>query len=47
MNRPAILFEPPAALGACARCREAYAKARKVIIEGAGGIAKWTEWVAR
>jgi hypothetical protein len=36
----------PASLVACARCQEAYAEARK-IIEDAGGIAKWMEWVAR
>jgi hypothetical protein len=31
MNRPASLFEPPAALAACGRCQEAYAEARRVI----------------
>jgi hypothetical protein len=46
MNRPTSVFEPPAALAACARCQEAYAEVRKVI-EDAGGIAKWMEWVAR
>jgi hypothetical protein len=46
MNRPAGVFEPPASLAACARCQEAYAAARKVI-EEAGGLAKWMEWVAR
>jgi hypothetical protein len=46
MNRPASVFEPPASLEACARCQEAYAEARKVI-EDAGGIAKWMQWVAR
>jgi hypothetical protein len=46
MNRPTSVFEPPASLGACARCQEAYAEARKVI-EDAGGIAKWMQWVAR
>jgi hypothetical protein len=45
MNRPTCVFEPPATLAACARCLEAYAEARKVI-EEAGGIAKWMEWVA-
>jgi hypothetical protein len=45
MNRPSSVFEPPASLAACARCQEAYAEARKVI-EDAGGIAKWMEWVA-
>jgi hypothetical protein len=39
-NKPAVVFEPPASLGTCARCQEAYAQARKVI-EDAGGIAKW------
>jgi hypothetical protein len=33
-------------LAACPRCQEVYAEARKVI-EQAGGIAKWMEWVAR
>jgi hypothetical protein len=46
MNRPPSVFEPPASLAACARCQKAYAEARKVI-EDAGGIAKWMEWVAR
>lgn len=46
MNRPAILFEPPASLAACERCQEAYAHARKVI-EEAGGITQWMERVAR
>ena len=46
MNRPATVFEPPASVAACAQCQEAYAEARKVI-EDAGGIAKWMEWVAR
>jgi hypothetical protein len=46
LNRPAIVFEPPASLAACAQCQAAYAQARKVI-EEAGGIAKWLEWVAR
>jgi hypothetical protein len=46
MNRPAIVIEPPPSLAACERCQEAYARARKVI-EEAGGIAKWMEWVAR
>jgi hypothetical protein len=45
-NRPTSVFEPPASLAACARCQEAYAEARKVI-EDAGGIARWMEWVAR
>jgi hypothetical protein len=36
----------PAALAACARCQEPHAEARR-IIEQAGGIAKWMEWVAR
>jgi hypothetical protein len=46
MNRPPILFEPPASLTECVQCQKAYARARK-IIEDAGGIAKWMEWVAR
>jgi hypothetical protein len=46
MNRPASVFEPPVSLAACARCQEAYAEARKVI-EDAGGIAKWMEWICR
>jgi hypothetical protein len=46
MNRPTSVFEAPPSLAACARCQEAYAEARKVI-EDAGGIAKWMEWVAR
>jgi hypothetical protein len=46
MNRPAAVFEPPASVATCARCQEAYAQTRKVI-EDAGGIAKWMEWVAR
>jgi hypothetical protein len=46
MNRPAIVFDPPASVAACARCQAAYAEARR-IIEEAGGIAKWMEWVAR
>jgi hypothetical protein len=41
MNRPTVVFEPPASL-ACDRCHEAYAEARR-IIEAAGGIAKWME----
>jgi hypothetical protein len=45
MNRPLVVFVPPASLTACRRCQEAYAQARKVI-EDAGGIAKWMEWVA-
>jgi hypothetical protein len=46
MNRRAVVFEPPASLAACVQCQDAYAQARKVI-EDAGGIAKWMEWVAR
>jgi hypothetical protein len=46
MNRPTSVFEPPASLAACGRCQEAYAEARKVI-EDAGGIAKWMEWICR
>jgi hypothetical protein len=46
MNRPAVVIEPPPSLAACERCQEAYAEARRVI-EQAGGIAKWMEWVAR
>jgi hypothetical protein len=46
MNQLMIVFEPPAWLAACARCQEAYAEARKVI-EEAGGIAKWMEWICR
>jgi hypothetical protein len=46
MNRPPILFEPPASLADCVHCQKAYARARK-IIEDAGGIAKWMEWVRR
>ena len=46
MNRPAVVFEPPASLATCARCQEAYAQARK-LIEDAGGIAKWMGWVCR
>jgi hypothetical protein len=46
MNRPAILFEPPASLAACERCKEAYAEARRTI-EQAGGIAKWMERICR
>jgi hypothetical protein len=42
MNRPPILFEPPASLAECVQCQKAYARARKVI-EQAGGIAKWME----
>lgn len=42
MNRPAIVFDPPASLASCARRQEAYAEAR-TIIEKAGGIAKWME----
>jgi hypothetical protein len=46
MNRPTIVFDPPASLVACERCQEAYAEAR-MVIEHAGGIAKWMAWVAR
>ena len=46
MNRPVIVFEPPASLSACARCQEEYAEARRTI-EQAGGISKWIEWVAK
>ena len=46
MNRSPILFGPPASLAECVQCQKAYARARK-IIEDAGGIAKWMEWVAR
>ena len=46
MNRPLIVFEPPPSLATCGRCQEAYAEARRVI-EQAGGIAKWMEWMAR
>jgi hypothetical protein len=46
MNRPAIVFEPPRSLAACARCLDAYAEARRVI-EQAGGIAKWMEVAGR
>jgi hypothetical protein len=42
MNRPPILFEPSAK---CVQCQKAYARGRK-IIEDAGGITKWMEWVA-
>jgi hypothetical protein len=42
MNRPTVVFEPPASLAACDRCHAAYEEARR-IIEGAGGIAKWME----
>ena len=45
MNRPLIVFEPPASLAACDKCQTAYAEANR-IIEEAGGIAKWMEWVA-
>jgi hypothetical protein len=45
-NWPPILFEPPPSLAECVQCQKAYARARKVI-EDAGGIAKWMEWVAR
>jgi hypothetical protein len=45
MNRPAIVFEPPASLAVCERCQEAYAQARRVI-EQAGGIAKLMEVAA-
>ena len=45
LNQRMIVFEPPASVGACARCREAYAEARR-IIEQAGGIAKWMEVAA-
>jgi hypothetical protein len=46
MNRPVIVFEPPASLAACDKCQTAYAEAMR-IIEQAGGVAKWMEWVAR
>jgi hypothetical protein len=42
MNRPAIVFEPPASLAACERCQEAYAEASR-IIEAAGGVEAWVE----
>jgi len=45
LNQRIIVFEPPASLAACPRCQDVYAEARKVI-EQAGGIAKWMEWVA-
>jgi hypothetical protein len=45
MNRPLVVFVPPASLAACRRCQEAYEQARKVI-EDAGGLTKWMEWVA-
>jgi hypothetical protein len=45
MNRPAIVFEPPASPAVCKRCQEAYAQARRVI-EQAGGIAKLMEVAA-
>jgi hypothetical protein len=44
MNRPPILFDPLAPQAACERCREAYARARKVI-EDAGGLPAWMEKV--
>jgi hypothetical protein len=44
MNRPAVVIEPPPSLAACERCREAYARARKVI-EDAGGLPAWMEKV--
>jgi hypothetical protein len=46
LNQRMIVFEPPASLAACPRCQEVYAEARKVI-EQAGGIAKWIEWICR
>jgi hypothetical protein len=46
VNRPSILFEPPASLAACEKCQAAYAEAKRIIDE-AGGLAKWMEWVAR
>jgi hypothetical protein len=46
MNRPLVVFEPPASLAECVQCQKAYAQARKVI-DDAGGIGKWMEWVAR
>jgi hypothetical protein len=46
MNRPPILFNLPASLAECVQCQKAYAQARK-LIEDAGGIANWIEWVAR
>jgi hypothetical protein len=46
MNRPAIVFEPPASVAACERCQEASAEARGVI-EQAGGLAQWMECLAR
>jgi hypothetical protein len=45
MNQPAAVFKPSASLAECALCQEAYAQAKKVI-EDAGGITKWMEWVA-
>jgi hypothetical protein len=43
MNRPTSVFEPPAALAACARCQEA--RGGPEVIEDAGGIARWMERV--
>jgi hypothetical protein len=46
MNQPAAVFEPSTSLAACEPCQAAYAEARR-IIEDAGGLATWMEWVAR
>jgi hypothetical protein len=40
LNRPAIVFEPPASLARCERCQDAYAEARRAI-EEAGGLPAW------
>jgi hypothetical protein len=45
MNRPAIVFEPPASLAACDKCQTAYGGQEDH--RTGGGIAKWMEWVAR
>jgi ribosomal protein S27E len=45
LNQRTVVFEAPASLVACERCQEAYAEARRIIIEAAGGIAKWMEAV--
>jgi hypothetical protein len=42
MNRPAIVFEPPASLAARKLCQEAYAEARRIIEEAGGSRSGWS-----
>jgi hypothetical protein len=44
MNRPPILFEPPAFLADCVQCQKAYARARKISRTREGSRSAWSGW---